>query len=66
MLTRKPTKDGWYLVNYGDVVTEANSQPARVVNDKIHFFDGDIVNLKDLNNSFKFLNISKLGKELDP
>lgn len=66
----KPKKEGFYMMNSGDVVTENNMEPVKVFKkDNILYildFSGEVYELSKVRNSFKYLNISKLSKDLDP
>lgn len=66
----KPTKEGFYMMNSGDVVTESNMEPVKVFEKNnilyIKDFSGVIYELSEVHSSFKYLNISKLSKDLDP
>ncbi len=66
----KPEKEGFYMMNSGDVVTENNMEPIQVFKKDntlfIKDFSGEIYKLSEVRNSFKYLNISQLSKDLDP
>jgi hypothetical protein len=66
----KPKNEGFYMINSGDVVTESNMEPVKVFEkDNVLYikdFSGVIYELSEVHSSFKYLNISKLSKDLDP
>ena len=66
----KPTEEGYYMINSGDVVTQNNMEPVHIFHkDNVFFvksFSGEIYELSKIHNSYKYLNISQLSKNLDP
>ena len=65
----KPTTAGWYMINFGDVVTDANMQPVQIIEKDGQLisidFNNESVPLKDISNSFKYLELIELSKFID-
>lgn len=66
----KPTEEGYYMINSGDVVTDNNMEPVFIfyIDTRLFVrdFRGEVFPLSNLHSSFKFLNISQLSKQIDP
>ena len=54
----KPAQAGWYFVNNGDVVTDANFECIKFKSDEDgNLIDSDDVHLFDYNSSYKYMPI---------
>ena len=67
---KKPTKEGKYLINLGDVVTPENTSFAQLYkNDKgrlvMAFYDDEAINVYEIHKSYKFLYLDDLASEVD-
>ena len=67
---KKPTKEGKYLVNLGDVVTPENTTSAELYKDDkdrliMAFHDCQAINVYEIHKSYKFLYLDDLASEVD-